>query len=88
MHGAGRKHFDALDGAFDAAAHSAVDAVGEAQDGDGEGDIGLDRLPQTSAVEGSPLSNRRRTRLRDSASIGKASSASKAAVSLRPWPSL
>ncbi len=38
----------------------------------------------TSAVEGSPASNSAITRLRDSASIGKASSASKAAVRRRP----
>ena len=41
-----------------------------------------------SLVGGSPPSNRRSTRLRDSASTGNASSASNAAVSRRPWPSL
>ena len=50
------------------------------------------RSPSTarirSAVAGSPSSNRRSTRLRVAASIGNASSASNAAVSRRPWPSL
>src|SRR4051812_49393048 len=41
-----------------------------------------------SPTEGWSWLTRRRTRLRDSASAGKASRASKAAVSRRPWPSL
>ena len=42
----------------------------------------------TSAGEMRSAVTRRSTRLRDSASAGKASSASNAAVSRRPWPSL
>ena len=40
--GAGREHLDALDRALDPAAHLAVDPVGQAQDGDGQRDVGLD----------------------------------------------
>src|SRR4051794_31433930 len=42
----------------------------------------------TSPAEVCSSRTRRRTRLRDSASAGNSSSASKAAVSRRPWPSL
>ena len=44
--------------------------------------------PTMSVTEMRSAPTRRRTRSRDSASAGKASSASKAAVRRRPWPSL
>ena len=75
------------DRALDAARGAAVDLVGEPQHGDRQRDVGLDGRDDLGG-RGSPASNRRSTRLRDSASIGNASSASNAAVSRRPWPSL
>ena len=88
VHGARGQHLDALDGALDAAAlcgrrpgwPAAATATASA--------TSASTAATTSAVGGSPSSNRRRTRLRDSTSTGKASSASNAAVSRRPWPSL
>ena len=58
-------------------------AVGEPQDGDHERDVGLDRAT-TSLTDGRSSAISASSRLRDSASAGKSSSASKAAVSRLP----
>ena len=86
--GARRQNLDGLDGALDAAAAAAVDLVGQAQDGDGERDVGLDGGDDVGGRRLAASRTGACTRLRDSTSTGKASSASNAAVSRRPWPSL
>ena len=88
MDGAGRQHLDAFDGALDAAARACPRGGWRGAATVTASATSASTAATTSAVDGSPFSNRRRTRLRDSASIGKASSASNAAVSRRPWPSL
>ena len=43
VHGPGREHLDAGDGAVDAAGHRPLDLVGQADHGDRQGDVALDR---------------------------------------------
>ena len=42
LHGLGREQLDGLDDGLDLAARAALDLVGQAQDGDDQGDVGLD----------------------------------------------
>ena len=77
----GDEDLDALDGALDATALRPSTWLASRRTVTASA-TSASTAATTSAVDGSPLSNRRMTRLRDSTSIGKASSASKAAVSL------
>ena len=70
VHRPRRQRLDARDDAVDAALMRPVDLVCESHDGDRQRDVGLDRGDTIVRVEGSPSSNSRRTRLRDSTSIG------------------
>jgi hypothetical protein len=77
LHGLGRQQLDRVDDALHLAAGLALDLVGQAHDGDDEGDVGLHGRDQVRGRD-ALLGDERSRRLRDSARAGKTSSASKA----------